>query len=94
MVLGKISDAERDELHVFMERKGALEDLFLVLGKQSEFGIDISSTHIYEKIVSDMQEVRKEINRWWSRASDAYSWRFGPGNSWNVDFYSNEVHLM
>jgi len=92
-ILGKVSDAESDEIKTLMERKGALEDLFLILGKQGEMGIEVSTTQLYDRIVDDMKNVRKEVSNWWLRVSEKHSWQYDPENSWTVDFSSNEVHL-
>jgi len=93
-VLGKITEIEKRDITQLMGRKGALEDLFIVLGRQAEIGVEANTAQLYERIVNDMQQVKSEISDWWITVSTSHSWEYGPSNVWNINFDTDEVFLV
>ena len=94
IVLGKLTEVELQTIMQLMGRKGALEDLFVSLGQQKNVGITADSNQLYERIVSDMQEVKLAITNWWQETAAKYEWSYNATDVWSVNFSTREVSLQ
>jgi len=91
--LGAITQEEADFIRARMSRKGALENLFITLGRVKNFSTDVTAVELYERIVLDMQQVNDEVSKWWEDTAKKYGWDYGKENIWSVDFNDNKVFL-
>lgn len=90
-VVGKVTDAERDEIKRLFERKNGLAELFKTLINIKENDLDANG--IYEKLVHDMGKTTAEFKKWWDEKSLKYSWQKDPEGFWEIDFETGEIYL-
>jgi CXXX repeat modification system protein len=89
-VVGKVSDEEVQEIKSLFYKKAALEALFKTLVTTQE----ANTSSIYEKMMSDYQEVNMKFQEWWTAAASKYQWEGVEGSSWNVNFDNGEIYLV
>jgi CXXX repeat modification system protein len=88
--LGKVLEAERDEIRRLYERKGALTELLASLaGTVSQPG----KSDLYEKIVDDLATTGNKYSAWFGRMKNKYAWDDIPGMIWRIDFETCDVYL-
>lgn len=92
--LGLVTETERNEIYDLMNEKGALESLFLTLWRVHDFDVNSSFEQLYKRIVSDMKEVKRQIETWWKKVATKYNWEYEPNDTWNIDFETYEIFLV
>lgn len=94
LVLGIVTEREREEIKKIFEKKGALEDLFSSLGRNNSELTGESTNVLYDKIVEDMKSVRGELLNWWEKTAVLYGWEYESEDKWNVNMSTGEVKLI
>ncbi len=84
--LGKVTNAEMEELRTIQMRKNALRELMQSLSP--------ANAELYEKIVSDLTETNQKTGDWWKQISARYQWKFDPSDAWQLDYETCEMHLI
>ena len=83
-VVGRITEAERDEIKALFERKNGLAELFRGLPEAAP---------LYDRIVQDMGATATKFQQWWDEKSRQYKWKGTAGHHWEVDFEACEILL-
>ena len=84
-VVGKITEAERDEIKRLFERKNGLLELFK--------SVHEASHPLYDRLVQDMGETATRFQKWWDEKSRLYRWKGAAGHHWEIDFETCEILL-
>jgi len=84
-VVGKVTEAERDEIKYLFERKNGLNELFKSLNDPSH--------PLYNKIVQDMGETATKFQNWWDEKSTGYKWKGAKDHHWEINFNTCEILL-
>ena len=71
-----------------------MEDLFSSLGRNTPDLTGESTTVLYDKIVEDMKEVKRELLEWWETTAATYGWGYEIEDQWNVNMSTGEVKLI
>jgi CXXX repeat modification system protein len=87
VLIGKVSDLERDEIQALHERKNGLSELFKSI-KLAE------NNELYERIVRDMSETSTRFQHWWDLKSKKYNWKNEEGFSWEISFDTCEIFIV
>lgn len=88
-IAGKVTETERDEIERLYKRKLSLESLIKSVNPEDENG-----KQLYEKIVSDMEDVSYKFSKWWPEKAQKYGWKNVPGGRWEMNFDTGEVMLV
>lgn len=89
--VGKVTEAERDEIQRLYERKNSLQELFQSLATMPRS--EIEGSPLYEKLVEDMGKTVFAFKDWWNKMSVKYKWVGGKGRSWRINFDTCEIFL-
>ena len=84
-VIGKVTEAERDEIRNLFERRNGLNELIQIL--------DVNNNELYEKVLSDLGETTTKFQAWWESKADFYAWESIPNGHWSIDFNTCEIYL-
>jgi len=84
-LIGKVTEAERDEIRMLFERKNALTELFKT--------VDVSKDELYDKIVVDMGKTASKFQTWWDEKSLTYQWESLSNHRWEIDFNTCQIYL-
>lgn len=84
--IGRVTDAERDEIQSIYERRNGLSELAKILTPSDE--------ELYEKLVKDMGETSVRFQNWWDRMSSQYGWESTPDGHWEINFESCLIYLV
>jgi len=87
---GKVTETERDEIKRLHQRKIALNELFIAMGKMDPATVE----HIYERALADMGETATKFHSWWDLTAKQYGWTSARDASWRIDFDTCEVFLV
>ncbi|MCC6751390.1 MAG: CXXX repeat peptide modification system protein [Deltaproteobacteria bacterium] len=90
-LVGRVSPEERDEVRELFQRKTALGELFLALGKMD--AETLAKSPLYEKAVRDMGGVSVRFQQWWEGMARKYGWEGKDGGNWSIDFDSCDIYL-
>ena len=82
--VGRITEAERDEIKALFERKNGLAELFRGLP---------GSSPLYDRLVRDMGQTATAFQKWWDEKSRQHKWKGAAGHHWEVDFEACEILL-
>lgn len=83
--IGKVTEAERDEIKRLFERRNGLVELLKTIQ---------SPDHpLYERLVQDMGETATRFQKWWDERSRQYQWKGEAGGHWEIDFDTCEIYL-
>lgn len=85
-IVGKVTEAERDEIQVLFERRNGLQELAKIL--------TADNADLYEKLVKDIGETSMRFQKWWDDMSKKYSWESTKNGSWSIDFNTCEISLV
>lgn len=85
-IVGKVTEAERDEIQSLFERRNGLNELAKVLSPDN--------VELYEKLVTDIGRNTTMFQKWWDDMSTKYSWESKEGGSWSIDFGTCEIWLV
>jgi CXXX repeat modification system protein len=84
-VVGKVTEAEKDEIKYLFERKNGLSELFKSLND--------SAHPLYDRIVRDMGETSTKFENWWDEKNSKYKWKGAKGHHWEINFNTCEISL-
>jgi CXXX repeat modification system protein len=90
--VGKVTEAERDEIKRLHERKNSLQELFYSLANMPRN--EIEGTFLYEKLVDDMGKTASAFKDWWNKMGAKYKWASRKGHSWRINFDTCEIFLI
>lgn len=85
-LIGKVTEAERDEIQTLFERRNGLNELAKIL--------TVENDALYEKLIKDMSETGINFQRWWDRMSTQYQWESSENGHWEIDFSSCDIYLV
>jgi CXXX repeat modification system protein len=90
--VGKVTEAERDEIQFLFERKNGLKELTISLVNIDKK--ELESSALYEKLVSDMGKTSRRFQDWWDEKSKKYNWESIEGGNWKIDFETFEIFFQ
>jgi len=90
MVLGTVTEAERDEARKLSSRRNGLQEVVMILANN---GLSTDNA-MYERVLEDLSETNGKFHEWWRRVSASYGWPNEPQYSWSLDFDTREVRLF
>lgn len=83
--VGKVTEAERDEVKRLFERKNGLVELLKTIQGPDH--------PLYDRLVQDMGETATKFQKWWDERSRQYKWKGEAGGHWEIDFETCEIFL-
>lgn len=83
--IGRVTEAEKNEIHSLYERKNGLSELAKIINPDDT---------IYEKFVIDMGSTTTKFQKWWDTMSSKYQWESVENGHWEIDFESCEIVLI
>jgi CXXX repeat modification system protein len=92
VIVGLVTEGERDEIRALFERKNGLLELFRSLSGLSEQ--ELHAGALYEKLVRDMSDNAARFQLWWDTMHRKYSWESVSGCKWEIDFESCTVYRI
>ena len=84
--VGQVTPEEKNEIQQLFERRNGLNELAKILSADN--------TELYEKLVKDMGETGTKFQGWWDRMSQKYQWESAENGNWEINFETNEIHLV
>ncbi|MDE5791653.1 MAG: CXXX repeat peptide modification system protein [Muribaculaceae bacterium] len=84
--IGRVTEAERDEIQTLFERRNGLNELAKIL--------TVDNTELYEKLVKDMGETGTRFQNWWDSMANKYQWESAPDGHWEIDFNDCAIYLI
>lgn len=85
IVVGKVTEEEKNEIKYLFERKNGLNELFKSLNDKSH--------PLYDRIVMDMGETSVKFEKWWDTMKTKYNWQGAKGHHWEINFITCEITL-
>lgn len=85
-IIGKVTEAERDEIQALFERRNGLSELAKIL--------TADNTELYEKLIKDMGETGSKFQKWWDVMAQKYQWESVEGGNWEISFDTCEIYLV
>ena len=90
-IIGKVTQAERDEIRGLFERKNGLSELFKTMtGMKAD---ELASSPLYQKALDDMGKTTTLFDEWWNRMKEKYGWELKPKHHFVIDFDSCEIRV-
>lgn len=89
--VGRVTEAERDEIKALFERKNGLTELFRSLTGANREELDRGA--LYERLVKDMGETATAFQLWWDSKSKSYGWEGKENHRWEIDFDTCTIFL-
>ena len=84
IIVGQVSEEERNEIQTLHERKNGLTELAKAVGDN-----DV----LYEKLVRDMGQTASRFEQWWNRMGEKYRWQSAENGKWEIDFNTCDISL-
>ena len=84
--VGKVTEAERDEIKSLFERRSGLVELTKI--------ISVDNDDLYEKLVKDFGATEQKFQSWWTSMSEKYQWPSRDNCNWEIDFSTCEIFLV
>ncbi len=85
-IVGKVTEAEKNEIQALFERRNGLNELAKIL--------NTNDVELYEKLVKDLGETGTKFQSWWDRMAKKYQWESSPNGHWSIDFNTCEITLV
>lgn len=85
-IIGKVTEAERDEIQALFERRNGLSELAKIL--------TADNAELYEKLIMDMGETGSKFQKWWDTMAKKYQWESVEGGNWEINFDTCEIYLV
>lgn len=85
-IIGKVTEAERDEIQALFERRNGLSELAKIL--------TADNAELYEKLIMDMGETGSKFQKWWDVMAQKYQWESVEGGNWEISFDTCEIYLV
>lgn len=83
--IGRVTEAERDEIQTLFERRNGLNELAKILSADN--------AELYERLVADMGETSTKFQNWWSAMGEKYQWESAENANWEIDFTDCKIYL-
>ncbi len=83
--IGRVTEAERDEIQRLFERRNGLNELGKIL--------TVDNTELYERLVKDMGETGSRFQVWWDTMATKYGWEGSDDGHWEINFDTCEILL-
>lgn len=84
--IGRVTEAERDDIQALFERRNGLNELAKILTAEN--------TELYEKLVKDLGETGTRFQNWWDSMATKYQWESAPEGHWEIDFNDCTIYLV
>ena len=84
-IVGKVSEAEKNEIQALFERRNGLNELAKIL--------NVNDVELYEKLVKDLGENGVKFQSWWDRMARKYQWESSPNGRWSINFDTCEIMM-
>lgn len=84
--VGRVTEAERDEIQRLFERRNGLNELAKIL--------TADNADLYEKLVKDLGETGTKFQNWWDSMAAKYQWESADNGSWEIDFNDSTIYLV
>lgn len=84
--IGRVTEAERDEIQTLFERRNGLNELAKIL--------TADNAELYERLVADMGETSTKFQNWWSTMADKYRREGVDNGNWEIDFNECTIFLV
>lgn len=84
--IGRVTEAERDEIQTLFERKNGLNELAKVLTADND--------NLYNRLVEDLGETSSRFQNWWDTMSAKYGWESADNGNWEINFNDCTVYLV
>lgn len=84
--VGRVTEAERDEIQSLFERRNGLNELSRIL--------TADNVELYERLVKDLGETGTRFQRWWDTTSAKYGWESAENGNWEIDFNDCRIYLV
>jgi CXXX repeat modification system protein len=86
-----LTDEECKKIESLSLKRETLNELFITLSRNSLS--DEQREMMYQRLMHDMQEVKKAMNDWWQVISQKYSMQSNDDLQWQVNFKTKEATL-
>lgn len=83
--VGRVTEAERDEIQTLFERRNGLNELAKIL--------TADNAELYERLVADMGETASKFQNWWTSMGEKYQWEGTENGNWEIDFTDCKIYL-
>ena len=84
--VGRVTEAERDEIQSLFERRNGLNELAKILTPDN--------SELYERLIKDMGETGTKFQSWWDRMAQKYQWESADNGHWEIDFNDRAIYLV
>ncbi len=84
--VGRVTEAERDEIQSLFERRNGLNELAKIL--------TADNTELYERLVRDLGETGTRFQNWWDTNSAKYNWESSDNGNWEINFDDCTIYLV
>lgn len=84
--VGRVTEAERNEILTLFERRNGLAELAKIL--------TADNVELYERLVKDLGDTTSKFQNWWNSMSDKYQWESAPDGNWEIDFENCIIYLV
>lgn len=84
--VGRVTNAERDEIQALFERRNGLNELAKILTVENE--------ELYNRLIKDMGETSTKFQNWWNYTSAKYNWESVENGNWEIDFGTCKIYLV
>ncbi len=84
--IGRVTEAERDEIQSLFERRNGLNELAKIL--------TADNTELYERLVRDLGETGTRFQNWWDTNSAKYNWESCESGNWEINFDDCTIYLV
>lgn len=85
-IVGKVTEAEKNEIQSLFERKNGLNELAKIL--------TVDNSELYEKLVKDLGETGTKFQQWWDSMAQKYAWEAAENGHWEINFDTCEIYLV
>ena len=84
--VGRVTEAERNEIEALFERRNGLNELAKIL--------TADNAELYERLVKDMGETGTKFQSWWDRMATKYGWERADNGNWEISFNDGTIYLV
>lgn len=84
--VGRVTEAERDEIQSLFERRNGLNELAKIL--------TADNTELYEHLVLDLGVTSNRFQNWWASTSAKYNWESAENGNWEINFDDCTIYLI
>lgn len=85
-IVGRVTEAERNEIQTLFERRNGLNELAKIL--------TVENVELYDKVVKDLGETGTRFQQWWDNMAIKYQWESTPNGHWSINFDTCDIYLI